>query len=228
MRSVRRGDRNRLNVNVEDIDFSIQHDRRRGVAELTYNRYRDDQRSEGLKTKIVVLSCWMNPTTGNAIKAHLVPNKNNPAHVQLIKDIQELSVLPCREGMCLTTDGKMIRYGAKPSITLRQYDNDSRTELRFFDSKAIALKETIEEVGRHHTIGGLNLVSLNRLPDTVLVETGFERIDDLMKERDKPRGLPMWLGSPEKAVGIQNEWRDREGAKATRLQFLNLLNRMLS
>jgi hypothetical protein len=225
---MRKQDRNRLNVNVDEIDFTIQNDRRRAVCKMSYNRYKDDKRQEGLETKMVVLSCWMNTSNGNAIKAYLIPNKRNPAHVQLLKDIKELGVLPCREGMCLTTDGKMIRYGTKPGITLPHYDAEQRSEMKYFDSKAVAIKEILEEIGKHQTIGGLNLVSLGRLPDNILIESGFERIEDLMRERNNPRGLPMWLGSPEKAVGVQHEWRDREGARKTRLQFLDLLNKILS
>lgn len=223
-------ERNRLNVNVDTIEFIIQSNRLRGVVELTYNRYHNDQRQEGLKTRMVLISCWVNTNTGNAIKAHLVPNKRNPAHVRLIKDIENLGVVPAAggSGMCLTTDGQFIRYGSKPGIDMRHYDSETRTEHYFFDSQAKALKRIIEEIGRYKTIGGLNLISLNRLPDTILIESGFEKIDDLLRERDAPRGIPMWLGSPEKAVGVQNEWRDRDGAEQTRRQFLDLLNKMLS
>jgi hypothetical protein len=219
----------RLNVNVEEVIFSIQHNRLKGVAEIVYNIYDEDKRQEGLRTKFGILSCWMNASTGNALKAYLVPNKRNPMHVKLIEHMQFLGVVSVGggTGMSLTTDGQFLRYGIKPGSQLKHYDQENSIEVTVYDSKAKAIKQIVEGISHHKTVGGLNLVSFNRLPDTLLVETGYVRVDDLMKDRNKPRGIPMWMGNPDKAIGVTNEWRDREGAAATRQQFLDLLNGML-
>ncbi len=225
--------RKRLSMNVDDIEFTIQEDRRLGLCRITYNRYADEKIQEGLVTQFRLLSCWMNQQTGNAIKAYLVRTKNNPMHTKLIEDIKTLGMIPARNGFCFTTDGQYIRYGIKPGSQNTSSDSETYDKLTFFDSKARALKEILEQIGRHQTIGGLNMVSLNRLPDTLLVETGFEKVDDLMRDhnsvlkKDIPRGVSMWLGSPDKAIGSSNDWRDREGAANSRKQFLDLLNRML-
>lgn len=223
--------RQKLNMNVEDIQFTIQEDRRLGLCKLVYNRYSEEHTQEGLTTQFRVVSCWMDNKTGNCVKAHLYSSKTNPMHRRLIADIQYLGILQGRNGFCLTTDGQFIRYGMKPESKFTATDDQLDT-LTYFDSKAKAINEILKGIQRYQTIGGLNLISLNRLPDTLLIETGFSKIDDLMRDhhkqakRDFPRGIPMWLGNPERATGTA-DWRDHEGAAKSRRQFLDLLNRML-
>lgn len=225
--------RQRLNMNLENVQFTIQEDRQLGLCKLTYNRYSEEHQQEGLATQFKILSCWLNEKDGNCVKAYLMTSKTNPMHRNLIRDIKYLGILPARNGYCLTTDGLLIRYGMKPGSTATTTSSDDEhKQLTYFDSKAKAIKEILDGIQRYQTIGGLNLISLNRLPDTLLVETGFSKIDDLMRSYNKltgkqvPKGVPMWLGNADQAVG-SNNWNERESADKSRKQFLNLLNRML-
>jgi hypothetical protein len=229
----RRANKQRLNVHADDIEFTIQEDRQQGICRIVYSRYSDSESKEGLVVQFALLSCWMNQQTGNAIKAYLKVNPNNPMHERLLDDIRTLGIVPARSNFCLTTDGKLIRYGMKPGSRPTSQEQDTYDKLTFFDSKAQAIKYILEEISRYQTIGGLNLVSLNRLPDTVLVESGFEKVEDLMRthnprtKHDVPRGVAMWLGNPAKATGVSDRYVDREIATKARRQFLDLLNKML-
>lgn len=231
----------RLNLNVDEIDFTIQEDRFLGLCKIKYNRYTEEESKEGIVCQFKLLSCWMDNQNGNATKAYMEVNMNNPMHANLVRDIKGtkgragVGLVSCRNGYCLSTDGKLIRYGMKPggSLTTSGNEHNDYEKLTYFDSKAQALEAILNDISRHRTIGGLNLVSLNRLPDNVLIESGFEKVDDLMRTHnprtkcDVPRGISMWLGSPSKAVGGGSDYRDREGAAKSRQQFLDLLNKML-
>lgn len=233
MRHVKK--KTKVNVHVEDINFAIQDDRYLGLAELKYNRYENGDGQEGMQANFKILSCWMNGSTGNCIKAYLAVNPNNPMHRNLVEDINYMGLVQSRNGFCLTTDGKMIRYGMKPGSrpTVSGNELNEFQSMTYFDSKAQALKQILEEISRFRTIGGLNQISLNRLPDSLLIETGFEKVDDLMRTRnprtgqDVPRGVAMWLGNPDRAVGASTNWASREESAKLRNQFLDLLNKMV-
>lgn len=226
--------KSKLNLHVEEINFAIQEDRYLGMVELKYSRYSDGHGQEGMQANFKLLSCWMNVSTGNCIKAYFAVNPNNPMHRNLVEDIKQCGIVQARNGFTLTTDGKLIRYGMKPGSKPTASGNelnDFQTNT-YFDSKAQALKQILEDISRYRTIGGLNQISLNRLPDSLLIETGFEKVDDLMRthniktKHDVPRGVAMWLGNTDRVVGNLN-WSDRDEAARLRNQFLDLLNRMV-
>lgn len=227
--------RNNLKLHIDDANFTIQENRYLGLVELKYDRYCDGNNQEGMQANFKLLSCWMNVSTGNCIKAYLAVNPGNPMHRNLVEDIKYLGVAQARNGFTLTTDGKLIRYGMKPGnkpTASGNELNDFQTST-YFDSKAQALKQILEEISRYRTIGGLNQISLNRLPDSLLVEAGFERVDDLLRthntktKQDVPRGVAMWLGNTDRIVGNHVNWSNREEAAKLRNQFLDLLNRMV-
>ena len=215
-------------MNLDRIQFTIQEDRSRGVCELTYNRYTDDDHQEGLTTKMALLSVWIDPVTQNAAKAYIVPSPQNRMHMRLVEDIRSLRYIQGKGNMCLTTDGRKIRYGCMPGGAYTSTNQDTHEPDTFFDSAGLTIEKILEGINNHQTLGGLNLVSFSRLPETILIESGFEKIEDAMKlERFRP-GISMWKGRIERIAPYYIGYgsRKEENLKAQR-QFLDSLAKII-
>jgi hypothetical protein len=219
-RNGKRGaDPDKLTLNGESVKFQVQEDRKKAVMTLNYTRHT----AEGLKelsVEMLVFAIWMDNETGNAIKAHAYANPSNPQHRSLIADLRKCGKVRFSGEFCITTDGTFIRYGKTSREHYHTYNYEASQSHTIYDSKAQALAGILEQIGRTQTIGGLNLVSLNRLPDSILAEMGYEEVPDLMRKQ----GIGMWKGSPIQAIGQEY------GLEATkqRKQFLDLLGKAIN
>lgn len=225
MRRQRRQTRKvEVSCHVNKILFEVQEDRQLGRATLEYERFFQDQ-SFLLQAVFRVRSLWMEPQKGNAIKAHLECDLNNPTHRAFLADCQKLGIIHSVDGFGLMTDGRWLRYAIRDS-QYRTHDPDTYVDLTYYDSKAKALSEAIAEVGRYQTIGGLNRVSFNRVPDQVLLEAGFEKVPDLMRTPAKiPVGVPMWKGTVSKLFSGSSYGSE---AARSRKQFLELIGKTIN
>lgn len=211
----------KLTATVTDIKFEILENRTKGRVIVSYERY-DDRGHKNLEVRCPLLSCWMDASSGNAIKAHFALY-NNPTHNALLRDMNQLGILHAPNGFGLVTDGVIVRYGKRPGDTYTMNDPENYDTLHVYDSKAKALQEIMSRVQRDQTIGGLKLISFNRLPDSILIESGFDPIMDVMKSS----GVVMWKGSPDRAL-TGTGGTSYQAAKAGRKQFLDLISRTIN
>ena len=200
--------------------FKVQEDRKKAVAVFSYERTTAEGSRE-LNVEMAVFAIWMDEESGNAIKAFCFANPGNPQHRSLVSDLKKVGRMNCGQGFCLTTDGTFIRYGKVPRDKYVAYNQDSSHSLFIYDSKSKALAGILEQVSKgQQTIGGLNLISLNRIPDSVLKEIGYVEIPDLMRKQ----GVPMWKGSPDQV--LPSVWS--EDGEKSRKQFLDLLGKTIN
>lgn len=218
-RKVSSSDKNKLNLYNEALKFYVQEDRKYAMAIVDYNRQTPDD-SKTIQLRMRVISVWMDPISCNAVKAHLWVNPKNPGDMHLVADMRKCGMMNASGGFCFSTDGTLIRYGRVPTDTYEVYDTEADKRLRYFDSKAQAVTDILKHVARVQTVGGLNLVSFSKLPDSAMAEIGYEKMPDLMK-----RGIPMWRGNPVGALGVNDYGSE---ARKNRQQFLDLLGRTLN
>lgn len=207
----------KVSLSCEGIEFVVQKKPRTGLMNMQLRRFNEDQGSKEMEQRIQIVSLWVDQQSGNAIKAHLFPNRSDAMHRNFVADLQEIGTMSVLGEFYLHTDGHWIRYGKTRDFVA--YDSEHSENAITYDSKAKALADILSHIQNRRTLGGLNLISLNRLPDSLLLECGYEKIPDLMGN-----GIPMWRGIPRKILG--QEW----GAEAdrTRKNFLDLLNKALS
>jgi hypothetical protein len=205
---------------VSRLLFTIQDNRKYGKVLIEYDRY-DDNGSRELEVEFQVLSIWQDSTNGNAIKAHLICQRNNPAQRQFMADVLELGKVNCPQGFCFTGDRIFLRYGKQPGEVYSGNERDTYEQFWVYDSKAKAIQDILDRIARYQTIGGLNFVSLSRVSDELLKEAGYEMIPDMMRY-----GIPMWKGSFDKALGGDISYS--AGADKARKQFLDLLARIIN
>lgn len=156
-----------------------------------------------------LLSCWMDAVTGDCIKAHALLLHNNEQHATLLNDLDEAKLAPCPKGFELTTDPAGIRYGSggrtgmasivryatKQGHVYQESDRVTFDKYYVYETKAKAILEMLAIIKKHRTIGGITAVSWNRVPDSLMLELGFEKIDDMILDsKGRPRGVPMWKG----------------------------------
>lgn len=214
-RRSKKTDKDKLTLRGESIKFKVQENREKAFVTLNYTR-QDANGIKEMNTNFWVFAIWMDNDNGNAIKAHLYANKANPQHKALVADLRRCGTMKFGfTDFDLTTDGTYMRYGKSLKNKYETYNNDTSQRNTVYDSKAQALAVILEQVQKSQTIGGLNTVSLTRLPDAVLKEMGYEEVPDLMKKR----GVSMWKGNPVQAIG-QEYGLD---AQKQRKQFLDLL-----
>lgn len=214
-----RRQKTKLNVRVSHAEFDIQEDRKLGLCKFSYSVYTEDSNKEGLSLRFRILSCWMDSHTGNAVKVHGIVGKKNPTHREFLGYLKKVHAIDAPNGNCLTSDGTIVRFGQRPGGgRFSTNDQETYATVQYYDSKAQAFHHLLETINRYQTIGGLNLVSLNRLPGSILVEIGYEEVPDLMGI-----GVPMWRGSPsvlgESGYGV---------SVTRRQQFLDLISNAIN
>lgn len=215
----RKQEQDKLTLQAESIKFQVQDDRKKAILTLNYSRHT----AEGLKelsVEMLVFAVWMDGESGNAIKAHAWSNPSNPQHRSLIADLRKCGKVRFHGDFCITTDGSFIRYGKTSRERYHTYNYETSQSAMIYDSKAQAVAGILEQIQRSQTIGGLNLVSLSRLPDSILLEMGYEEVPDLMRRQ----GISMWKGNPMQAIGQEYGLE----AQKQRKQFLDLLGQAIN
>ncbi len=189
----------KFRLNLADIVFKIQRDLKAARATIDYSKYHRDGGGQNRISVSIPISCiWVDSSTGNACKCHMKANMSSDAHRLFVRDLVSIGTMSEPGGsMTLTSspDG-IIRYGEKPGA---QYYGSDRSTGRYetyymYDSKESALMALIASARQIKPVGGVELVSLSKIDDSVLTSMGFDRVPDIMKN-----GVTMWRGNAEKA-----------------------------
>jgi len=204
--------------------FKILRDRSAGVAWIEYELHDTDGNITVKKLRVRILSCWINQYNGNAIKVHMQANLARPSHVQFVSLIISSGKLDGRDGIFTAERSGVIRFGYEPSINYGDcYTGYNQTfeVYKVYDSKAIAITAILNDMGRRLQVGGVHLINLDLVDDSVLEEVGFEKVPDLLR-----CSVPMWSGNPGDIVraGGRSTW-DQE--KKNCESFLTLLQQSL-
>lgn len=197
-----------------------------------------------------LVSVWPNSTKSdqqNIAKAiALVPQKpkggflkgnstheETERHYEFCRDVWRLGNLSHAGSpdMSLSIDRhfKVIRWGGE-LVPFRAQD-DKWAVIPIYDTQAKALTSMLESVKRLSVqkLAGMDLVNLSKLSESVLIELGFVKVEDLLK-----RGPSMWQGDPEKIFTAgESNWAFRQsfGQKASEQMvesFIQLLERELN
>lgn len=209
------------NVQIYQNKFVILRDRSAGVAEIAYELRTDDGDIDDGKLSLPIISCWMDRHDGNAVKVHLKADPSRPSHAKLLNLIVSNGKLDGMNGVFTADKRGTVRFGYDP--TTRNVDgysgychSDYKT-YTIYDSSAIAIDAILREISRRLQVGGINLINLATIADSVLEEVGFEKVPDLLR-----RGIPMWMGNATdilRAGGRGNWEQESENCKS----FLVLL-----
>lgn len=197
---------------------------RKGYMKIDYSKRVKDQEAVDARVYFPIVSIWAEEQGGNAVKCHAIGVKNlmQRDFVKLLLKAggavvsQSASQLDFQMQLLALQDGT-IRYA--PLAGSQFYVNDKETYRRmyFFDSKAFAIRHMLQFAGRYRTIGGLASTSFDSIPDDLLFECGFQKVNDLFNH-----GTPMWKGNPDTMFETNYSDRDRYIAS-----FLTLLQNSL-
>ncbi len=213
------------NAQIFSNKFKILQDRSTGIARMEYELRDTDGNLDTKKLGIRILSCWVNRHTGNAIKVHMQANIARPSHAKFIDLIISSGKLEGREGIFTAERNGIVRFGFEPSANYGDcYTGytDTFDVYNVYDSKAIAITAILNDLGRRLQVGGVQLINLDLVSDSVLEEVGFEQVPDLLRH-----SVSMWSGNPKDVVraGGRNSW-DQE--KKNCESFLALLQQSLA
>lgn len=188
-------------LTVTKVEFRLPNPGVKKRAQMLINyekKLPDDLRLA--EVKIPLVSVWRDPNTNNACKAFAIaPTRATHKNLHLylfFKDILRQGYAVCGEDMILSCDQDgLLRYGIKHRSSgmtafYQKYDYHTMVKYYIYDSKTIALRELILRIGEIIPVGGLDLINLNVLPSSILLEAGMTYIPDLLK-----RGVGMWMGS---------------------------------
>lgn len=239
------------NMRVTEIGFNIAiPDRRDGEIcgyrsgePLSYTKYVDSGMiGRSLKKEVEIevrglklLSCWVDSTTNNCIKAHALLFHKNEQHATMLADLDEAKLAPCPNSFEICTDpagiptkaglASIVRYSTRCGNVYQGNDRETYDVFYVYETKAKAVQEMINVIKRHRTLGGVNSVSWNRLPDSLMLELGFQKIEDsILDAKGRPRGIPMWKGNATNA--FMTGGYGGPSVDSCR-QLLDLLNRAL-
>lgn len=192
-----------------------------GTATLEYEKRKELGGESQIQVKLPIVSIWRDPIMGSAAKAHLAIVFRNLQHRRFLEDVIAVGKVQCPENMEIVAspDG-VIKYGyqgGQPFRCKTDSTNNWKSEY-IFDSKAIALDEVLVQAQGRKQLAGLQLITLDVVSESVLVEIGFERVPDIMQ-----RSVDMWKGAPRETFENVN-WRDEDLAVES---FLKLLDKAL-
>lgn len=197
MARPKKKDRPEEKLYIYGSKFQIQKDRKKGVLKIGGFRHTtaNAEPTESSLPRIPLVSCWIDPKKNVAVKAHGILVRTNTMHKSFYNKLKRCGIAECDTDMVVSTDFNwIVRYGSKSgyTYTAMHYDGDNTRRYNIYDTKSHALRDLIENVAHYQTVGGLEMLSLNSVSDSVLVEFGYVKIPDMLK-----RGPAMWLGMPE-------------------------------
>lgn len=209
-------------VVTREIKFIVDRTKsgifKKAIIDIDYTKITKSE-SVDRSVSFPIVCMWVDKTSNKCIKAHcgLTANRDRIGFYNDI--IRQRSV--SRDGFCLqasrTQAQRIVVYGYDSISNYSEFDLESSEKMVFYHSKAAALKAIMEEVKRDRLIGGLNSVSLSNVSDDVLLQIGFEPVQELFG-----RGVPMWKGPEEifeSAYGSQN-------TRSVEIQnFINMIDR---
>jgi hypothetical protein len=202
-------------INIAEIRFEVQKDRKSAQVKVEYARY---NKESGVSNKIMLrlpVAClWIDPVSGDACKAYIQAGTSEP-HKLFVRDIMDSGSLSCSgRGSCYITadtDGT-IRYGANTAGGNFYYDSDRSDgyqSYNIYDSKEMVLQELIKEISETKPVGGAQLVSMSGVDESILTSAGMDKVSDVMGI-----GVNMWKGDANQAFrGDSRVWTSRGDRK---------------
>lgn len=222
-----------INIHVYGVKFFIKKNFTAAWGQVKFEGIPTNGKQEQLVMELPIISIWVDGGNGNAVKVHL-------QSLSFDSGISRFTNFIRREGginygskhQVFTCDrsGSVIRYGVRePGYQYQASNNDNYySSTPIYDSKAEAIKATVDEISSGVPLGGLDLINFDAIPDSFMEQMGFEQIPDELKV-----SLPMWKGD---AKNIARSTRDSysyggygyEKTKQRRLSFLDLLETALN
>lgn len=218
----------RIDIALSTVKFRVARDRSRAVAVVDYDKILKYGDTKPIEVRFPVISCWMDRHNNSIIKAYLRVEEEGlqaPEQKALLRAVMSNGSIDGRDGY-LTGElwGRsqpgtrgMLRLGAEPETVYRKIDEDYKT-YHVFDSKALALNAILNKVKLTINVGGVDLIDFSLVPDSVLVEAGFEKVAPLVG-----RGPDMWMGNVDSVVNAGSTWASTENQQRNCTSFLNIL-----
>jgi len=210
-------------IDIYKNRFLVLRDRSAGRAELSYEIHGNmGDRINGV-AYCDIISCWSDRHTGNAAKVHMKADMTDDSCIKLVMCIVDNGICDGNDGYFTAEKNGTIRFGYSP-----KYDdsyggtNEDYNKYEIHNSKASALTAILLAVGSKMPVGGVSLIDLSKVDDSVLLEIGYEKVPDTMR-----RGPDMWMGSTSdvlRAGGRSGYKQEKENCRS----FLALMQESLN
>lgn len=191
-------------ANISDIKFYIQNDRSKGICYIEFE-CKENVYAAYTQYKISgsVTSCYVQPFDGMCIKAFISIDCNDLNASKFIDYMKEAKKIDCNRDMRLSYCGvygdvHLFVYAFQEKQN-GHYVTDPRTYDRYivFPTKALAIRGVLEQLNRVINIGGLKIVNLDCVDESVVSEFGFECISDELNKMQ-----PMYIGKPDDILNL--------------------------
>ena len=227
MPRTRRKKHQREDIYITNSNFKIAKNRSGGVAIFEYERDRGGwgQPNDTIQVSLPIISCWVDKRKNNAAKVYMEAGQGL-THKGFMNAVISNGTVETRDGH-LTAErvgqGGIIRFGAAPDKEYEALDENYK-RYHIYDTKALAIEAIINRINHIVQVGGVDLVDLTLIDDSVLIESGFEKVPDAMN-----KGPAMWMGDPDNIVqaGTNNRF-SYTAQKENCISFLQLMRASLS
>lgn len=222
-RTRKKPEKNEFNLHIKNVQFRVQRDLQKAFAQIDYEKVSTENNdvSNTVEVRLPVISLWVDPDNNTAIKAHLqAPNRpqwNKMARHLFWRDLRKVEV-PYYNRLSFTADtGGIIRYGARD---IRSYSGSYG--ITYHDSKGVLLRSIFDFMGTRLMIGGISLIDVGKIDDSVLTEMGFTEIPDVMGR------LPsMWEGNIRDLFSSGRARYQSENQQKNMESFIDMVSRLL-
>lgn len=180
--------------------------KKRGVAVFEYEKFRSwGAASEQVEVRLPLISCWIDRKKNKAAKAHMLVDQNQLDQRKFLDAIISNGSLDSRDGYLTGERAGSVGYlrigSAAGSDGVYQGTDEEYQRYFIYDSKAIAIENILKRINHQVQVGGIDLVDLTLVSDSVLIESGFEKVPDWMST-----GPDMWMGNPDHIVKAGNSY----------------------
>lgn len=204
-----------LTLYIDSIKFEVQRDLKRAMCQMDVVRTATGKKNPGrteYTVKFAINNIWVDGRN-DAIRSFLMVHENSVQQNRFITElIQVGKARTCFNDMVLTGHKKhipvvnkkpggmgdivgQIRYGIDLPGQYSFEERGTYEQKAIFESKDRMARAFLEFLGHSRTIGGLDMVNFESLPDTMFQSMGFEMIPDSLR-----RGPAMWMGNLDKIM----------------------------